>query len=87
MVPLTEIASEANDYNLNIPRYIDSSDREDLHDLAASVRIPQQPLGFPRTGPSGVRRGTRGSLRVHLWNAGGRSGRAEDSTDAVCGIS
>ena len=66
MVPLTEIASEANDYNLNIPRYIDSSDREDLHDLAASVRIPQQPLGFPRTGPWGVRRGTRGSLRVHL---------------------
>ena len=26
MVPLAEIASEANDYNLNIPRYIDSSE-------------------------------------------------------------
>ena len=26
MVPLAEIASETNDYNLNIPRYIDSSD-------------------------------------------------------------
>ncbi len=28
MVPLTEIASEANDYNLNIPRHIDSSEPE-----------------------------------------------------------
>jgi type I restriction enzyme M protein len=32
-VPLTEIASEANDYNLNIPRYIDSSEPEDIQDL------------------------------------------------------
>src|SRR5690606_23075999 len=32
-VPLSEIS--ANDYNLNIPRYIDSSDPEDLHDLSA----------------------------------------------------
>ena len=49
MVPLAEIASETNDYNLNIPRYIDSSEPEDLHDLGASVRIPQQRLGFPGT--------------------------------------
>jgi type I restriction enzyme M protein len=33
MVPVSEIASPANDYNLNIPRYIDSSEPEDLHDL------------------------------------------------------
>ncbi len=33
MVPVAEIASAANDYNLNIPRYIDSSEPEDLHDL------------------------------------------------------
>ena len=66
MVPLAETASETNDYNLNIPRYIDPREREDLHDLGASVRIPQQRLGFPGTGPSGVRRGTRGGLRVHL---------------------
>ena len=65
MVPLAEIASETNDYNLNIPRYIDSSEREDLHDLGASVRIPQQRSGFPGTGPSDVRR-RRGGLRVHL---------------------
>jgi type I restriction enzyme M protein len=36
MVSLTEIAS--NDYNLNIPRYIDSSEPEDLHDLSAHLQ-------------------------------------------------
>ncbi len=38
MVPTEEIAASANDYNLNIPRYIDSSDPEDLHDLDAHLR-------------------------------------------------
>lgn len=37
MVPVTEIASSANDYNLNIPRYIDSSEPEDIHDLGAHL--------------------------------------------------
>lgn len=36
MVPLSEIAG--NDYNLNIPRYIDSSEPEDLHDLSAHLQ-------------------------------------------------
>lgn len=42
LVPFSEI--EANDYNLNIPRYIDSSEAEDLHDLDAHLRggIPQR---------------------------------------------
>ena len=46
MVPLTEIASEANDYNLNIPRYIDSREGEDLHDLAAHLHggIPNRDI-------------------------------------------
>lgn len=35
MVPITEIADAKNDYNLNLPRYIDTSDPEDLHDLDA----------------------------------------------------
>ncbi|MDY0208238.1 MAG: type I restriction-modification system subunit M [Pseudomonas sp.] len=41
-VPLAEIA--ANDFNLNIPRYIDSSSPEDLHDLAGHLQggIPNQ---------------------------------------------
>ena len=37
MVPVAEIASPANDYNLNIPRYIDSREPEDLHDLDAHL--------------------------------------------------
>lgn len=36
MVTLSEIAD--NDYNLNIPRYIDSSEPEDLHDLSAHLQ-------------------------------------------------
>ena len=46
MVPVAEIGSPANDYNLNIPRYIDSSDPEDLHDLDAHLHggIPDPDL-------------------------------------------
>jgi len=36
MVALTEIAG--NDYNLNISRYIDASEPEDLHDLSAHLQ-------------------------------------------------
>lgn len=36
LVEINEIA--ANDYNLNIPRYIDSSEPEDLHDLSAHLQ-------------------------------------------------
>lgn len=36
-LPAAEIASETNDYNLNIPRYIDSSEPEDVHDLGAHL--------------------------------------------------
>ncbi len=35
-VPISEIADK-NEYNLNIPRYIDSSEPEDLHDLTAHL--------------------------------------------------
>ena len=38
MVPFDEIASERNEYNLNIPRYIDSTDPEDLQDIDAHLR-------------------------------------------------
>lgn len=43
-VPLTEI--EANDYNLNLPRYIDSTEPEDVQDLYAHLRggIPNRDL-------------------------------------------
>ena len=46
MVPIAEIAESANDYNLNIPRYIDSSEPEDLHDLDAHLNggIPNRDI-------------------------------------------
>ncbi|WP_137809115.1 MULTISPECIES: class I SAM-dependent DNA methyltransferase [unclassified Gordonia (in: high G+C Gram-positive bacteria)] len=46
MVPLREIADAKNDYNLNIPRYIDSSEPEDLQDLDAHINggIPNRDL-------------------------------------------
>ncbi|ALE81251.1 type I restriction-modification protein subunit M [Pseudonocardia sp. AL041005-10] len=46
MVPLAEISDVKNDYNLNIPRYIDSSAPEDIQDLHAHLRggIPNRDL-------------------------------------------
>ena len=46
MVLLAEIASPKNNYNLNIPRYIDSSEPEDLQDLSAHLHggIPDRDL-------------------------------------------
>ena len=74
MVPVAEIASQANDYNLNIPRYIDSSEPEDLHDLDAHLNggIPERDLDalgaywtvFP-------------SLRQALFAGNGRAGYSE----------
>ncbi|MGI2152366.1 N-6 DNA methylase [Shewanella oncorhynchi] len=44
LVTIDEIAK--NDYNLNIPRYIDSSEPEDLHDLSAHLQggIPNRDI-------------------------------------------
>lgn len=38
MVPLTEIADPKNDYNLNLPRYIDSTEPEDIQDIDGHLR-------------------------------------------------
>ena len=38
MVSVTEIADEKNNYNLNIPRYIDSQEPEDMQDIEAHLR-------------------------------------------------
>ena len=71
MVPVSEIADLANDYNLNIPRYVDASEPEDLHDLDAHLNggIPDRDLDaladwwevFP-------------SLRATLFESAGRHG-------------
>jgi len=38
MVPAAEIADAKNDYNLNIPRYIDSQEAEDIQDIEAHLQ-------------------------------------------------
>ena len=79
MVPRAEIASETNDYNLNIPRYIDSSDAEDLHDLTAHLRggIPDRDIDalgnywdvFP-------------AIRARLFSPNGREGYSDARVEA-----
>lgn len=46
MVPLSEISDAKNNYNLNIPRYIDTSEPEDIQDLEAHLKggIPNRDL-------------------------------------------
>ena len=46
MVPVAEISDDKNDYNLNLPRYIDSTEAEDLQDIEGHLRgsIPNRDL-------------------------------------------
>ena len=46
LVPVSEIENTANDFNLNIPRYIDSSEPEDIQDLHAHIHggIPNRDI-------------------------------------------
>lgn len=51
MVPMSEIADVKNDYNLNIPRYIDTQESEDIQDLQAHLQggIPERDLEAMQT--------------------------------------
>ena len=46
MVPLDEIVGSKNDYNLNLPRYIDSTEPEDIQDIDGHLRggIPDRDI-------------------------------------------
>jgi type I restriction enzyme M protein len=46
LVPLVEISGPKNDFNLNLPRYVDSAEPEDLQDIDAHLRggIPNRDL-------------------------------------------
>lgn len=46
IVPISEIANDKNDFNLNIPRYIDNQDEEDLQDIQAHISggIPKKDI-------------------------------------------
>ena len=78
MVSTSEISDTANDYNLNIPRYIDNSDPEDIHDLNAHLNggIPETDIDalqdywqvFPK-------------LRQELFKANGRPGYSDPQVD------
>ncbi len=80
MVPLAEVAGPANDCNLNIPRYVDASEPEDLQDLDAHLHggIPDCDLDtlapywtvFP-------------SLRRTLFAANGRPGYSDARVEAL----
>jgi type I restriction enzyme M protein len=71
MVPIAEILSERNDGNLNIPRYIENGDREDLQDIEAHLRggIPDADIdrlqAYWEVMPG---------LRAHLFTQGDRPG-------------
>ncbi len=46
LVPLAEISDAKNDFNLNLPRYIDSTEPEDLQDINGHLRggIPERDI-------------------------------------------
>ena len=46
MVPISEIKDKKNDYNLNIPRYVDSQEEEDIQDIEAHLKggIPKKDI-------------------------------------------
>jgi type I restriction enzyme M protein len=46
MVPISEISDPKNDFNLNLPRYIDSTEPEDLQDIDGHLRggIPNRDI-------------------------------------------
>ncbi len=46
LVPVAEIADARNDYNLNLPRYIDTSDPEDIQDIGGHLQggIPERDI-------------------------------------------
>jgi type I restriction enzyme M protein len=46
LVSVTEISDQKNDYNLNLPRYIDSSEPEDIQDIEGHLRggIPNRDI-------------------------------------------
>ncbi len=45
-VPVTEIADARNDYNLNLPRYIDTTEPEDIQDIGGHLQggIPERDI-------------------------------------------
>ena len=77
-VPTSEIADTANDYNLNIPRYIDNSEPEDLHDLDAHLNG-----GIPNTDIDALKPYWEEfpTLQQALFKANGRPGYSDPQVE------
>lgn len=71
MVPFAEIADLKNDFNLNLPRYIDSSEPEDLQDIDAHLNggIPERDIDAFAADWQQMP-----GLRVALFESAGRPG-------------
>ncbi len=78
MVPLSEIAGPKNDYNLNLPRYIDSTEPQDLQDIAGHLRggIPERDLDDPDNALAAYWQVLPG-VRAALFETAGRPGYAQ----------
>jgi type I restriction enzyme M protein len=77
MVPVEEIADQKNDYNLNLPRYIDSAEPEDLQDIEGHMRggIPERDIDDPaRLKPYWK---VLPSIRAALFKRGDRPGYSQ----------
>lgn len=73
MVPFAEIADPKNDFNLNLPRYIDSNEPEDLQDIDAHLNggIPDRDIDAFAADWQQMP-----GLRSDLFEPAGRSGYA-----------
>lgn len=74
LVPVAEIADAKNDYNLNLPRYIDSTEPEDLQDIDAHLRG-----GIPESDIDALKAYWKilPSVRAELFQNGGRPDYAQ----------
>jgi type I restriction enzyme M protein len=71
MVPVSEISDPKNDFNLNLPRYIDSTEPEDLQDIDGHLRG-----GIPSRDIDSLKRywEVLPSVRAMLFESAGRPG-------------
>ncbi|WP_227815033.1 HsdM family class I SAM-dependent methyltransferase [Nitrogeniibacter aestuarii] len=74
MVAFDEIADLKNDFNLNLPRYIDSSEPEDIHDIDAHLNggIPERDIDAFAADWQQMP-----GLRATLFESAGRAGYAQ----------
>ena len=80
MVPISEISDPKNDYNLNIPRYVDNTEEEDVQDISAHLLggIPERDIEN-----LSAYWGVFKTLRRKLFTNSKRQGYSEIKVDAA----